>query len=164
MARIPAGLPLQSSLLDRLLRDEAPGERRPGGRRGQSVREIRESIRRDLEDLLNTRVRCLSWPKDLYELGRSLVNYGIPDFTGTSVASPENQEDFVVIIQRAIERHEPRFRGVSVKLIKSPDPLDRTLRFRIDATLQADPAPEPIVFDSALEPLTGGFQVKEGSR
>ena len=33
------------------------------------------------------------------------------------------------------------------------------LRFRIDATIRAEPAPEPVVFDSSLEPLTGGFAV-----
>jgi type VI secretion system protein ImpF len=34
------------------------------------------------------------------------------------------------------------------------------LRFRIDALLQAEPAPEPIVFDSALQPVTGNVEVK----
>jgi type VI secretion system protein ImpF len=160
MAKPPADQPLRSSLLDRLIRDPA----RTGPQRGQTIREIRESIRRDLEDLLNTRWRCVRPEEDLEELRHSLVDYGIPDFTGAGVASPESQDEFVRVIQKAIEDHEPRFRSVAVKLLRSPDPVDRTLRFRIDATIRAEPSPEPVVFDSSLEPLTGGFRVKEGGR
>ena len=49
-----------------------------------------------------------------------------------------------------------------MQLLKNPDPLDRALRFRIDALLHADPAPEPVVFDSELKPLTASFEVKGG--
>ena len=34
------------------------------------------------------------------------------------------------------------------------------LRFRIDGVLYAEPTPEPIVFDSTLEPATGSVQIK----
>jgi type VI secretion system protein ImpF len=37
------------------------------------------------------------------------------------------------------------------------------LRFRINALLQADPAPEPVVFDSAVRPVTGDVEVKGGT-
>jgi len=36
------------------------------------------------------------------------------------------------------------------------------LRFRIDALLRADPAPEPVIFDSTLEPVTTQFAVTGG--
>ncbi|VAW63954.1 Uncharacterized protein ImpF, partial [hydrothermal vent metagenome] len=36
-------------------------------------------------------------------------------------------------------------------------------RFRIDATLYADPSPEVVVFDSTLEPVTRNVNVEETS-
>jgi type VI secretion system protein ImpF len=49
-----------------------------------------------------------------------------------------------------------------VELVANPEPGDRTLRFRIDALLRADPSPEPVVFDSTLEPATHTFAVQGG--
>ena len=45
---------------------------------------------------------------------------------------------------------------------ENPEPGDRTLRFRIDALLRADPSPEPVIFDSTLEPATHQFAVAGG--
>ena len=44
---------------------------------------------------------------------------------------------------------------------QNSDVEDRTFRFRIDALLIAEPAPEPIIFDSELRPGTGDIEVKE---
>ena len=49
-------------------------------------------------------------------------------------------------------------------MLHDAGPLDRTLRFRIDGLLRAEPAPEPVVFDSALQPATGNVEVKGASR
>jgi type VI secretion system protein ImpF len=154
MAKAPRTDALLPSVLDRIVA--------PRGRGG--LREIKESVRRDLEDLLNTRYRASAWPPDLEELEDSLVNYGIPDFTGSNLGSPESQDDFRRIIARVIEAHERRLSKVSVKLVRAEDQIDRVLRFRIEATLRLDPAPEQVVFDSSLEPISAHFQVKEGGR
>ncbi len=161
MARPETDQPLQPSFLDRLVRPD--GAAGPRGR-GQVLRQLKECIRRDLEDLLNTRWRPTVWPPDLKELETSLVNYGIPDFTGANLGSITNQEDFCQILQRAIQRFEPRFKSVKVSLVKNRDAIDRVLRFRIDALLHAEPAPEPVVFDSSLEPISSTFEVKGGGR
>ena len=63
-----------------------------------------------------------------------------------------------------IRRFEPRFQQVDVKMLENFDPLDRTLRFRIDALLRAEPAPEPVVFDSSMQPATCNVQVRGASR
>ena len=49
-----------------------------------------------------------------------------------------------------------------MKPLPNAEPADRTFRFKIDAMLIAEPAPEPIVFDSELRPGTGDFEVKGG--
>ena len=72
-------------MLDRLI-DHEPEVRRESPRsRNQVLRELKQSVRRDLENLLNTRVRCVPLPPELKELKQSLVNYGIPDLTGASL-------------------------------------------------------------------------------
>lgn len=153
--------PLQASVLDRLIHSESKSAVRGGT---QSLRDLKQSIRRDLENLLNTRWRCTAWPPNLNELGKSLVDYGIPDFSGSALGSVANREEFRRIIERAIQRFEPRLKQVKVDLVDGNDPLDRVLRFRINAMVEADPLPEQVVFDSALEPLTTNFQVKGGGR
>ena len=69
-------------------------------------------------------------------------------------------EEFVRTIQNVICRYECRLKKVSVRLLNRADPSDRAIHFQIDATLQAEPAPEPIQFDSILRLPTGFFEVK----
>jgi type VI secretion system protein ImpF len=152
---------LRFSVLDRLIQPERRGA---AGRRGLSITELKERVRRDVEDLLNTRWRCTSWPERLEELEVSLVNYGLPDFTGANLNTPENRQEFRNILERAIEDYEPRLTRVKVELTENVEPLDRTLRFRIDAVLDARPDPVPIVFDSAFQPLTSECKVSGEGR
>jgi type VI secretion system protein ImpF len=141
------------SILDRL---KADGLRQT---HGQSMSQLKESVRNDLENLLNTRWRCTNWPPDLDELDLSLVNYGIPDFTGANFAANSDREQLRRIIERIVRAFEPRFKQVRISVMENADKDDRTVRFRIDALLYADPAPEQVVFDSQLEPSTCSFAV-----
>ena len=149
-----------TSVLDRLLDDDPGVSREPARNRHQILRELKQSVRRDLENLLNTRQRCLPVPAHLAELKQSLVNYGTPDFTAGSMGALKDRQDFARVLQAIITQYEPRFKSVKVALVDAAEPLDRTLRFRIDALLQAEPAPEPVVFDSILKPGTGDFEVR----
>jgi type VI secretion system protein ImpF len=164
MARIHPEQPLVPSVLDRLLDDEPDLTQEPPRTRNQVLRELKVAVQRDIHNLLNTRRRCLGWPAALTELDRSLLNYGLPDFTGANVGSSAVREEFRRIIEEVLHRFEPRFKSVGVILLENTERLDRSLHFRIDAMLQADPAPEPIVFDSILVPATGSFEVKGGGR
>lgn len=152
---VVADIPLQAGLLDRLL----AGEREPQSR-GPQLAELKRAVLRDVEALLNTRQRCLSPPAGLGELQTSLVNYGIPDFTGMNLASAEQREAFRRAVEEVLRRYEPRFRRVSVVLLDSPGSLERSLRFRIDALLQADPDPLALLLDTELEPVNQTFSVK----
>jgi type VI secretion system protein ImpF len=154
--------PLRPSVLDRLI---GTASSRPGsGQATQSLAQLKESVRRDLEALLNTRWRASNWPPTLEELESSLVNYGIPDFTGTNMSSQGDRENFRFIVEQAIKRFEPRCVSVSVQLVKNEDRADRTLRFRVEASLHAVPYPEPVVFDTSLEPAAGNFLVRRSTR
>lgn len=163
MPEIRDDKPLVPSILDRLLDDEPERREEHPKSRHQILRELKESIRRDLHNLLNTRWRCSAWPPGLDELECSLVNYGMPEFSGNNVWSTD-PEEFRQLLERVIRRYEPRFKTVKVSLLKNTDRSDRSLRFRIDVLVNAQPAPEPLVFDSTLEPTDCTFAVESENR
>jgi type VI secretion system protein ImpF len=160
MSRNPNDRPLVPSVLDRLLDDDPGVSREPPASQHQVLRELKQSVRRDLENLLNTRVRPLTWPPHLQELEQSLLNYGLPDFTGTSLSSNRDREEFCRMVEAVLRQFEPRLQRVSVQPLSNAEPLDRTFRLRIDALLRAEPAPEPVQFESVVRPVTGDFEVR----
>ena len=160
MAKVRAQQPLVLSVLDRLLDNEPDVSREALPNRNQILRDLKQAVRRDLENLLNTRVRYLLSPLPLRELKQSLVNFGIPDFTGANLSTAKARQEFGRVLQGIIRQYEPRFKTVQVEVHDNAQSLDRTLRFRIDALLYAEPAPEPVAFDSILKPVTGNFEVK----
>jgi type VI secretion system protein ImpF len=162
MAKIQETQPLIASVLDRLLDDDPTVSREVAKSRNVVLRELKQAVRRDLENLLNHRRRVQGWPAGLGELDKSLVGFGLPDFTGTPMTTPESREQLRRTLENVIRTFEPRFKTVRVHVLDTAEPRARTLRFRIDALLHADPAPEPVVFDSALEPATGTVRVKGG--
>ncbi|MEM7784367.1 MAG: type VI secretion system baseplate subunit TssE [Planctomycetota bacterium] len=151
---------LLPSILDRLIdhepsiREEAPSSR------SQILFELKQSVRRDLENLLNTRWKCVHWPPDYEQLELSLVNYGIPDFSGVNMGGPDNQKRLIQIVERAIDYFEPRFARFSLVEKRNRDSFDRTLRFKIDGLLKAEPSPEPVSFDTSLDVHSAEFEVK----
>lgn len=163
MSQIPSRRPLVPSVLDRLIDDNPESQREDPRQRYQIIRDMKESLQRDLEQLLNTRWRCKQWPPDLSELRVSLVNYGIPDFTGIQFSSAERQEELRDVIESVLRNYEPRLSEIDVEIETDFDAQDRSCRFRIDALLMVDPAPEPVSFDTTLEPVTGDFSVKGGT-
>ncbi len=164
MPSIPSDQPLVPSLLDRLLDDEPAATREPMKARHQVLREMKYSLRRDVENLLNTRRRAMLWPPHLSELERSLLNYGIPDITGLELTTSDGREQLRQVIETVLRQFDPRFKSVSVEMIEPTDRADRTLRFRISAVVYAEPAFEEVVFDSSLEPATGEIEVKGTAR
>lgn len=160
MARKDEPQPVQISVLDRLLDDDPEVSTEPPRNVRQSMRELKAAIRRDLENLLNTRLRCVPWPAGLDQVERSLLAYGVPDLTGANLASANARANFLRTLEAAIKRCEPRFKSVKLSFPESADPVERTLRFRIEALVNADPVPESVVFDSELEPMTRTFALK----
>jgi type VI secretion system protein ImpF len=160
MSRTPSHQPLVPSVLDRLIDDDPASSKESVKQRYQIIRDLKESLKRDLEQLLNTRWRCRQWPPDLNELEVSLVNYGIPDFTGVHFSSKERQEELKDVIETVIRNYEPRLGEVTVEVATDHDVEDRSFHFRIDALLMVDPAPEPVTFDTKMEPVTGDFSVE----
>ncbi len=158
MSRFDNELLVTPSVLDRLIDHEPKVAREPPATRAKSLRLIKLSLRRDLEWLLNTRL-TFSVPPDLPELERSLLAYGLPDLTTYSASNPVDQNRLRRLVEVAVETFEPRLEGVVVTLEPATGP-ERAVRFRIDARLKVDPAPEPVAYDTFLQLGTGEFTVK----
>ena len=158
MSRPTPDQPLSTSILDRVIDPDDRG----GGQRTPRLDDLKRATRRDLEMLLNSRCRCVRPPKDLTQLDQSVVNYGLPDFTGPELSSEAQRQKFVKRIEATIRRFEPRFVDVKVDKVENADEHDRTLRLRIEALMHAEPAPEPLVFSSVMDPLSSTFSVAGG--
>ena len=99
---------IRISLLDRLIDHDPTNSQEVPPTNAERLRIVRQSLKRDLEDLLNTRYRCVSWPPELNQLDDSLINYGIPDFTAASLSAADDSDILVTALRRAIELFEPR--------------------------------------------------------
>lgn len=147
------------SVLDRLLDDSPQNAREPPPSPHQALRQMVEAVRRDLQDLLNTRQ---SWIDDALldreHVGRSIATFGLPDFSTEYVAGADGRDKLRRLIARTITTFEPRL----VNVVVTPEPMqphERHLRFRIDALLRVDPLREPVTFDTVLQ-STGVAEVR----
>jgi type VI secretion system protein ImpF len=159
--RIDKKKEFRPSILDRLIDDAPHIQIEADKNRHQQMRELRNSVKRDLQNLLNTRYRMLAPPDEFKHLELSLLNYGLPDLATVNIANIEKKKNFTRLLEKILRNYEPRFKTVKVTHLDSKDNTDRTLKFRIDATLYADPAPEIIVFDSMLDPVSRTVNVEE---
>jgi type VI secretion system protein ImpF len=142
---------LMPSLIDRLIDPESGGT---SWRHGYSVEQMIDFVHRDLEDLLNTRLVNIDIPEDCPETRRSLVAYGLPDLASLEAFSPQQRAEIGSVLETTIAHFEPRLRDVRATLVNPGETKDRTIKFRIDARLSVEPAPE-VAFDTILELSTG---------
>jgi len=153
-------LAVTSSIIDRLI-DLEPGiSADPQVRRSQSVRQLKASLQRDLEWLLNTRRNPDEVPESYEELSRSLYNYGLPDVTSMGLNAPRDKQRLLRHIEQTIEIFEPRLADIRVHALEDAGSGSRIMRFQIEALLKMDPAPEQVFFDTVLQLNSGEYQVK----
>jgi len=131
---------------------------------GLTLEQYKDSVARDLEDLLNT--RC-ALPADLLqaypECARSIVNYGLADFAGLCMSSAEDRARVCAALKAAIERHEPRLRNVQARLERGQGAINR-ISFAITGTLAGLPAREAVSFDAVLQPSSLHYSINRNAR
>jgi len=160
MARIDNEVRITLSVLDRLLDYEPEVSYEPPASRAKTLRLFRQAVRRDLEWLLNTRQVATRLPAGLKEVRNSLAAYGLPDFTAANTNDSDDQAQVRSAIEETIRTFEPRLQDVVVTLEPRRE-TERSLRFRIDAVMMVDPAPEPVTFDTTLQLVSGEYKVQE---
>lgn len=159
-------IPLLPSLLDRLLDDHPDETREPAWRDVQVVRVLKTSLCRDLQNLLNAHRLLATIPEAYAELKTSLLNYGLPDLQSMEVREDHDLGLLCRMIEESIQAFEPRLQGVRVRPIidaEGKQPIDRRVRFEIEAVLVVEPLREPVLFATALDVSSGEFAV-EGAK
>jgi type VI secretion system protein ImpF len=153
--KVEVRMPLFDRLVDRdrfLRRELRP--MRTLDRRG-----VKESVRRELEQLFNT--RC---PVPAHRLAgrlRSVIDYGIPDFSTFSARNFDDWQRLADILREAIEVYEPRLAQVNVSVEpKAGD--DFVLVAHIEAVLITENVPQPVSFTTTLQPKEGSAEVHAG--
>ena len=153
-----------ASTFNRMLLDEAFAEELEKMRKpappSLSLRELRASVARDIETLLNSRRELLfDVAPQLEEVRKSILMFGLPDFTSYSLLNPQDRKTLRREVEEALATFEPRLKSVRVTL-EAREKYDMTLRFRIDALLRTDPAPEPIMLDASLSVVNSQYTVR----
>ncbi|TDK39694.1 type VI secretion system baseplate subunit TssE [Rhizobium deserti] len=151
---------LARSILDRLIDDEPDRMFDPPVSMVDQVRDMRESVRRDLEALLNTRRCPEAPPAPLVELRDALVSYGVDGMVSANLATDEAKLKLAQMVERRISMFETRLSDVRVTILKSRTMTERALRMRIQATFRLHEGMPPISFESTIDPSTQRFLVE----
>lgn len=147
-------------ILDRLINDESKQLLKTLNPHQRELH-IYESVRCNLENLVNTRLNSLLYLEEFQELRHSLFNYGIPDFTNNYLASNQNKVYFCQFLQQKIEKFEPRLKNLTLHMYEVEKSPIITLKLRIEALLLLNTSPERIIFDTAIETNNYSFYIKD---
>jgi len=147
------------STLDRLIDYDPETSAEAIPTRSQSVRQLKDGLRRDLEWLLNTRRIAVPPDESLKQVNKSVYVFGLPDFSSYSLNSPKDQAKLVRFLYNTVKLFEPRLGNIRILPLEQANSASRTLRFRIEGLLLMDPAPEHVSFDTVLELTSGEYEV-----
>lgn len=143
--------------MDRLIDYEPGVSSEPVQNRLTDVRQVMAFVRRDIENLLNTKNTASLLDVEYKELQNSLLVYGLPDFTAQNSSSADIRDELRQEVRKAIERFEPRITNLVVTEMTSQG--TRTLGFKISGLLMLDPEPLPVTFDTHVDVNNGEYVV-----
>ena len=145
-------------LLDRLMADAGAASAALG------VEGLKDSVARDLEALLNTRIALDVARLDGYPAARaSILHYGLIDFAGFCLTSSVDRAAVCASIEDAIATHEPRLKDVRAVLEPAAGDVNR-LHFSIHARLAVDGLLEPVNFNAVLQPSSLHYEINRSAR
>ena len=162
MARGLGETTITISALDRLIDLEPDNRMENPLSRSQSVRLLKNAVRRDLEWLLNSRRIADAPDEGFKELNKSVYVYGLPDLSALTMASTADRNRLVRQVLGTINLFEPRLMNVRLVLVETPDAGKKDVRLRIEAMLRMDPVPEPVTFDTVIELKSGNCHLAGG--
>jgi type VI secretion system protein ImpF len=152
------------TVLDRLFDETSSSPSHDHLLRGLTLDQMKDSVARDVEALLNTRLALSDDQLSPFPNARhSVLSFGMSDFVGRSLERADDRRSICELIERAIALHEPRLRDVVVTLA-GPSTRLHALSFSVTALLVLDPATEPISFDALLQPTTQQYSVTASRR
>jgi type VI secretion system lysozyme-like protein len=141
---------MRTPLFDRLVDRDRSSQREP--LRTLDGTGLRESVRRELEQLFNS--RCPLASHRLQDRPRTVVEFGIPALSEYSASRVEDRQRLAEQLRRAIAAYEPRLAEVRVQLDPVPG-YPFSLVGSITAFLVTNGVPAAVSFTTV-------FELKEG--
>lgn len=145
MARI-----IVQSLLDRLIDDDPHGGSLAHETERDAVIRYKVALRRDLENLLNTKRPWLPAADRYPGLERTIIGYGIPDLSTEDISIPAVRDRTRRIIAQVIREHEPRLTDIEIDMDEGP--TSRGIRLRISAVLRIAQDEETVIYEACVRP------------
>lgn len=147
------------SLLDKLIL----GNSRTGSALRLSAEQVKDSVARDIEMLLNTHPpyadeELLAFP----EARNSLLTLGLIDISSMSLASDRDRQRISEAIGAALARHDQRLSEVEVG-VRRPGGPGGSMVFTIRARLTLEPGTEDVSFDAILQPASQRYEVSRAT-
>lgn len=128
--------------------------------RGASVAVYRAEVMRNLRWLLNSSAaRSADNLWNYGEAASSVINYGIPPYSGR-MGSAIDAEEMADAIRAAILRFEPRIVEESLKVerLKDRDNIEgNSLAFRISGSIWSQPVPERFSMETNIDTTSGNW-------
>jgi len=163
MAELLQGERLQPSLLDRLSDDEPANSQESREQRVLSVKQLRQSVLRDIAWLLNAvSLESVQNLENYPEAAKSVINFGIPDFSGHTITNRQ-----IVDVEKRIRKvmldFEPRIlpNTLVIKVVSTDSYNHNAMNFEIEGDLWMQPVPLRLYLKTQLDLETGNVVVKD---
>jgi type VI secretion system lysozyme-like protein len=139
-------------LFERLVDENphTPGEAQPF--RIYGVVALRDSVGHELMRLLNTRCPRSAGPAG--DENRTILDYGIPDFSHMSAGSETDTHQLARTLERTVAHYEPRLRQVRISIEPSAKQRNAVMG-SIEAMLVYGNVNEPVAFPLVLSLKSG---------
>ncbi len=154
MARARQEILITQPLIDRLSDIDPWPETRSA-----SIAMFRQSLKRDVDWLLNTRKPLIPEANSLPLTASSVLLFGLPDSRVFGATGGKDSGALARVIEQCIEEFEPRIENPRVTLTAS-DTVNRSLHFQLEGTIRYEDMEEEIQIDTVLELISGEYEVK----
>ena len=125
-----------------------------------SFQKLKRSVIRDVEWLLNAgSLEATIDLDDFPEVKHSVLNFGIPNLTGTT-ASQVDDTHLALMFRQRILMFEPRLLPRSLKVRVSKKVEHNKIMIEIEGELWSQPLPERLYLKTILDLELGDFKVK----
>ena len=119
---------------------------------------LAKSICEDLKRMLNTRKSLLLSDEQFPNVKKSILNYGINDFSFGSVGTEEERKELANQIHQVIREYEPRIENMIIEILENKSKEDRVLRLDIKAELKTK---EQINIRTNIDVMENASEIKE---
>lgn len=161
MSNVESHQSLMPSLLDRLIDPDSAGT---AERRGYSLQQMMDAVRRDVEEILNTRRSLIDDMRAYPECHNSVIAYGFPDFGSIRSTTRGDHLTMATYIEELVAKFEPRLKDIKAYLVEDLNEMKQfRVKFQIQGRLKVEPSPE-VAFETVLELTTGHSSVKRSRR